>query len=122
MTGVSAVLDLGDYFFGDPNDPNTISGEHLTANLVMDAVGFAGPYGAGAAAGYYYFESGAANAYGQNILNNQAIDPNYLPMDPGKISFHPKNRASGELPDYKKTRRHDEVIDPDRVPFDPGKA
>jgi len=54
---------------------------------------------------------GAAGIYGQQILDNQAIDPNYLPMDPGKIAFQRKSKSSA-LPKRGNEKRSREVIDP----------
>lgn len=93
----------------------------------MDAVGaFGGPVGAGYAAIYYGLETfypggvaGALNRYGNQIQQNQAVNPNYLPMDPGKISFHPKKRAPNAIPDRKKPQKRDDVINPYDLPMGP---
>jgi hypothetical protein len=63
------------------------------------------------AGGYYYFESGAADRYGQQVLENRAIDPNYLPMDPGKISSHSRAKIL-ILPTHDKRKRSPGVMDP----------
>jgi len=125
LTVASAGFDLYAYY-GLRNHGGLTQGT-LSVNLTMDVVGFMGPSGAGLAAMYYglqtFYPGGAAGAltdYGNNIQQNQAIDPDYLPMDPGKISFHPK-RAPDVVPDYKKSKKRDEVINPDFPPMDPGK-
>ena len=123
LTVVSAGLDLIAY------QQKQLSAQHLAANLTMDGVGLMGGWvGAAYAAGYYgletYYPGGAAGAlndYGKNIQENQAINPNYTPMDPGKISFRPKKRAPDAAPDHKKPKKHDDVIDSYDMPMDPEK-
>jgi hypothetical protein len=121
--GASVVLDLSAYGTGQ------ISGLKLGADLSVDAVGALGGAGGAGLAGIYYGletfypggAAGALNDYGKNIQQNQAINPNYTPMDPGKIAFHPKKRAPDAVPDHKKPKQRDDVIDPYDLPMDPGK-
>jgi RHS repeat-associated protein len=110
----SVILDGAGYFTGD------VKPGKLAVDLAVDAVSSrGGGWGAAFGATYYGLETfypggaaGALNDYDNIIEQNQKINPSYLPMDPGKISFYPKSPISS-LPRHRVKKKNIGVIDPD---------
>ncbi len=100
-----------------------ISGQKFALDLTMDAVGFAGPVGAGVAGAYYIGDTintyypggleGALNDYSNTATQFQELTGHSFLL-PGKISFHP-NLAPRALPSSSERRKKKwdrEVLDP----------
>jgi hypothetical protein len=58
--------------------------------------------------------------YGSNVQENQAIDPDFMAMNAGKIAFRPK-RKQRVFSNTKAVRKKSDVIDPLDRTMDPGK-
>jgi hypothetical protein len=122
--GASVFLDAYGY------DTGQISGEKLSVDLAVDAIGATGGLPGAVFAGTYYGletfypggAAGALNDYSNIIQQDQAADPNWLLQVYGnKSSFHPKG-ARDAIPDYKKSKKRSDVIDPESISSFPDKT